>query len=69
MNGDIFDITGSWHETLPPWSTKTNEVQTILKNVVARILENNIAIIEELKHFLKNPTSEIIYVIGNHGLI
>lgn len=66
LNGDILDITSCWYESTLPWDTNTEKVETILKNIITRIIENNISIIEELKLFLKHPLSKIVYVIGNH---
>ncbi len=66
LNGDIFDVTSCWYESVLPWDTDTDKVTAILKNIISRIIENNISIIEELKQFLKHPMSKIVYVIGNH---
>ena len=66
LNGDIFDVTSCWSESILPWDSKTDKVETILRNIITRIIDNNISIIEELKQFLKHPFSKIVYVIGNH---
>ncbi len=66
LNGDILDVTSCWNESTLPWDTNTEKVEAILKNIITRIIENNIAIIEEFKQLLKHPLSKIVYVIGNH---
>lgn len=66
LNGDIFDVTSCWHGDVLPWDLDAGKVDLILKNIITRIIENNAFVIRELKHFLKHPLSQIIYVIGNH---
>jgi len=66
LNGDIFDITGSWYNSVLPWDDDKKKVENILKDLVLEIIENNQLIINELCQLLKHPLSRIIYVIGNH---
>ncbi len=66
LNGDIFDITGSWYNSVLPWDDDKEKVENILKDLVLEIIENNQLIIYELRQFLKHPLSRIVYVIGNH---
>ena len=70
LNGDIFDITGSWF-TLPlPWDDDLESVEKLLHDVILEIIQNNLDIFHELRQIFKNPNAEIIYVIGNHdGLL
>ncbi len=66
LNGDIFDITGSWSNSVLPWDNDKEKVENILKDLVLEIIENNKLIIDELRQFLKHPLSRIVYVTGNH---
>lgn len=70
LNGDILDITGSWNDSPMPWDPDRGAVEAALKNLLPAILENNLAAIAEIRQFLRNPLSEVIYVFGNHdGLL
>jgi len=70
LNGDIFDITGSWYNSILPWNDNKEKVEIILKDLVLEIIKNNQSIINELCQLLKYPFLKIVYVIGNHdGLI
>ena len=66
LNGDILDVTSCWYESVLPWDTQTDKVEAILRDIVTRIIENNVSVVKELKHFLQHPLSRIVYVIGNH---
>lgn len=66
LNGDILDITGSWFEDVMPWDENRILVQDNLERLLLEILENNLAMVEELRKLLKHPLAEIIYVFGNH---
>ncbi len=66
LNGDIFDITGSWYNSVLPWDDDKEKVENILKDLVLEIIENNQLIINELCQLLKHQSSKIVYVIGNH---
>lgn len=66
LNGDIFDITSCWHDFTLPWDYDKEKVVLILKEILTKIIENNTAVINELKLFLANPLNKIVYVIGNH---
>ena len=70
LNGDILDITGSWVDSPMPWDSDRKAVEKALQRLLLAILENNLAMIVEIRKFLRNPFSEVIYVFGNHdGLL
>lgn len=66
LNGDVIDINGSWYDARMPWDTDQTLVAEELINVVREILENNNRIMNELRRFLQQPNTEVIYIIGNH---
>lgn len=65
LNGDILDVTGSWHSSCLPWDPDTASVEAYLLSVLSRILARHAAIVEELHRFLVQG-GEILYLFGNH---
>lgn len=69
LNGDIFDITSSWFNSLMPWEENAN-IEELVCKVVLEIINNNLDVFHELREILKRGSSKIVYVIGNHdGLL
>ena len=69
LNGDIFDITGSWHSSEPPWKNKNYNqarIDQLMLETIRSIFLNNSNIVLQLINFLSNPHADLVYVIGNH---
>jgi UDP-2,3-diacylglucosamine pyrophosphatase LpxH len=69
LNGDIFDITGSWHNDEPPWKNKKYnpaQIEELMLDTIKTIFANNKDIIQQLINFLSHSHTQIVYVLGNH---
>ena len=66
LNGDVFDITGSWFSSVLPWEHTDEVVEPVLCQTIERIINNNQSIIHELHAFLRHKHNHLHFVIGNH---
>ena len=66
LNGDIFDITGSWFDDPLPWDEDLRAVEAAFIQTLDRILENNVEIVHELTQLLQYNNVRICYILGNH---
>ncbi|MBY0403869.1 MAG: hypothetical protein K2X66_08215 [Cyanobacteria bacterium] len=70
LNGDIVDVTGSWFEKTHPWDPDEGKVLSLTLEILARIVNNNSCVFDELTEIIRSPKAEIIFVMGNHdGLL
>lgn len=70
LNGDIFDINGSWFQSPVPWDEqRTKTVEAHLHSVVQNIVDANHAIIEAWARLLTHPNTRLVYIIGNHDYL
>jgi UDP-2,3-diacylglucosamine pyrophosphatase LpxH len=66
LNGDIFDLLGSWTGAVQPWDSEPAAVEAALLRVMREIIANNRHIMDAIGQLIRRPQVELIYVIGNH---
>lgn len=65
LNGDVFDVTGSWQEDCLPWDSDHERADQALQSVLAGILAQHSEIVGELRAFLQKG-HQMAYLTGNH---
>lgn len=70
LNGDVFDMTGSWFGPVQPWDADVKRVEALTLEIMQRILDNNTAVLNELTRMVSFENARLVIVMGNHdGLL
>ena len=66
LNGDIFDITGSWPDHNSPTTMSTEKRIEVVRGIIDQIVDSNPEVIKRLRQFLNFKDTRILYIVGNH---
>jgi len=68
LNGDNLDIEASWPDHILPEGLNKQQRQTVIKQVIDEIVQNNPKPIALLREILQQPRMTVYIGIGNHDL-